>query len=129
MAKRELNADRRATEREQTDVTVGGGTFHPKRMTNKVVQNVQAIGRKVDAKVKELGAESEEAQKVAFGGIIDQLALLLVADDGQPPAVKHLADHLDQRDATWLLQGLLEDEDGGNSSPPETAGTAATTSG
>ena len=129
MAKRELNADRRATEREQTDVTVGGQVLHPKRMTNTVVKKVQAIGRKVDVKVKELGAESEEAQEVAFAGVIDQLALLLLTTDGNAAAPKHLADSLDQRDATWLLSGLLEDEDGGNSSPPATAGTEATTSG
>lgn len=127
---REFNADRRAEAREQAPVTIGGVTFHPVRMSNSTVKKVRKAALDSKAKMEDAGGdEGTEAQEIAFKGLADQVALLLVDADGKAPTHAHLVSCLDQRDAIALLGWLMEDdEEGGNSSTPDQTGTLATTS-
>lgn len=128
MARSEFNADKRADEREKSPVTIGGEKFFPRRMTNPVVKTVQKLGRSITELRESLGEESEDFQDKATDAMVQQIAELLRDKDGHPPALEHLSEHLDQRDATALLSWLMEDEQG-NSSTPATEPTPATTAG
>lgn len=141
---RSFNADQKTQELLEGDVTIGGETFHPARLTPDVrreqveiqVRNAKLIrDDRLDRDARELDeVTDEQLDKRVEGlekldqGLYDQLAVLLRDNSENRPAVAFLTEHLDQRVARELLDWLtetVEDAEGEPAAPTTPAATGS----
>jgi hypothetical protein len=135
---REFNADKRAKEREQADITIDGGKYKPARRTTGVMRELRRLTRadnelvqqskKLDEEADDYAARQEALDADRERLVYEMTALLLTPSNGNPaPTAEQLAEVLDFEDAGDLLDFLTP----GSEKDPTAEGsteTAATTS-
>jgi hypothetical protein len=99
-----FNADERAKAREEGPVTIGGKTYHARKLTNRRLREIRAISRESQKEAKEIGKTSKEYQEA-----YDEAKVRKLSDDEarlEAEAAGASADAVDEANQESLVRQL-----------------------